>query len=149
MKITAIDTCVLTVPTPKPMSSEFPHHKLTVAQITTDEGLSGLGYSLGGEVSIHPPAKVKAPKTSAPIALKVLSGIVVDAAADTFKTIEGNTNDDGSHEGYEVCARVRGYAGIDVVVMEAPLLKRERQGSGDCGTAVTIGRPRWVPALTR
>jgi peptidoglycan hydrolase-like protein with peptidoglycan-binding domain len=45
------------------------------------------------------------------------TGIVVDAAADTFKTIEGNTNDDGSYEGYEVCARVRGYAGIDFVVM--------------------------------
>jgi hypothetical protein len=70
------------------------------------------------------------------------TGIVVDAAADTFKTIEGNTNDDGSHEGYEVCARVRGYAGIDVVVMEAPLLKRERQGSGDCGTAA---RPPRLP----
>jgi hypothetical protein len=42
---------------------------------------------------------------------------VVDAAADTFKTIEGNTNDDGSYEGYEVRVRVRGYAGIDFVVM--------------------------------
>jgi len=46
MKITAIDACVLTVPTPKPMSSEFPHHKLAVAEIATDEGLRGLGYSL-------------------------------------------------------------------------------------------------------
>src|SRR3954468_18702138 len=46
MKITAIDTCVLTVPTPKPMSSEFAHHKLVVAEIATDEGLRGLGYSL-------------------------------------------------------------------------------------------------------
>ena len=46
MKITAIDTCVLTVPTPRPMSLEFPHHKLVVADIATDEGLRGLGYSL-------------------------------------------------------------------------------------------------------
>ena len=46
MKITAIETCLLTVPTPKPMSLEFPHHKLVVADITSDAGLKGLGYSL-------------------------------------------------------------------------------------------------------
>ena len=46
MKITGIETCVLTVPTSKQMALEFPHHKLVVAMIATDEGLSGLGYSL-------------------------------------------------------------------------------------------------------
>src|SRR6187401_2269698 len=46
MKITSIESCVLTVPTSKQMALEFPHHKLVVAQITTDEGLQGLGYSL-------------------------------------------------------------------------------------------------------
>jgi L-alanine-DL-glutamate epimerase-like enolase superfamily enzyme len=46
MKITSIDTCLLTVPTPRPMSLEFAHHKLVVADIATDEGLRGLGYSL-------------------------------------------------------------------------------------------------------
>jgi L-alanine-DL-glutamate epimerase-like enolase superfamily enzyme len=46
MKITRIETCVLTVPTPKPMALEFQHHKLVVAEIVTDEGLRGLGYSL-------------------------------------------------------------------------------------------------------
>lgn len=34
---------------------------------------------------------------------------------DGFDTIEGNTNDDGSRDGYEVCARVRGYAGKDFI----------------------------------
>jgi L-alanine-DL-glutamate epimerase-like enolase superfamily enzyme len=46
MKITAIESCVLTVPCPRPMSLEFPHHKLVVAQIATDQGLNGLGYCL-------------------------------------------------------------------------------------------------------
>src|SRR5919109_2734722 len=46
MKVTAIDSCVLTVPTPKPMALQYPQHKLVVAQISTDEGLRGLGYSL-------------------------------------------------------------------------------------------------------
>src|SRR5687767_11662441 len=46
MKITAIDTCLLTVPTRKPVALEFPTHKLVVAEIATDEGLRGLGYSL-------------------------------------------------------------------------------------------------------
>jgi L-alanine-DL-glutamate epimerase-like enolase superfamily enzyme len=46
MKITAIETCVLTVPTSKQMALEFPHHKLVVAEISTDQGIKGLGYSL-------------------------------------------------------------------------------------------------------
>src|SRR5574338_886000 len=57
MKITAIDTCVLTVPTPKPMALQYPHHKLVIAQISTDEGIRGLGYSLsfngGGAEAVH------------------------------------------------------------------------------------------------
>jgi len=56
MKITAIDTCVLTVPTSKPMALEFPHHRLVLAQVRTDQGLTGLGYSLvfggGGAASV-------------------------------------------------------------------------------------------------
>jgi L-alanine-DL-glutamate epimerase-like enolase superfamily enzyme len=46
MKITSIETCLLTVPTPRPMSTEFPHHKFVVADIATDEGPRGHGYSL-------------------------------------------------------------------------------------------------------
>src|SRR3954465_6864296 len=65
MKITAIDTCVLTVPTPKPMALQYPHHKMVVAQIATDEGVRGLGYSLvfngggagGGRPYPDPPPK--------------------------------------------------------------------------------------------
>src|SRR5258706_4699528 len=57
MKITSIDTALLTVPTPKPMALQYPHHKLVVAQISTDEGLRGLGYSLsfngGGAEAVH------------------------------------------------------------------------------------------------
>jgi len=57
MKITAIDTSLLTVPTPKPMALQYPQHKLVVAQIATDEGLRGLGYSLvfngGGAEAVH------------------------------------------------------------------------------------------------
>jgi hypothetical protein len=35
------------------------------------------------------------------------TGIVEYVVGDTIHTIEGNTNDDGSREGYEVCRRVR------------------------------------------
>jgi L-alanine-DL-glutamate epimerase-like enolase superfamily enzyme len=56
MKISAIESCILTVPTSKQMALEFPHHRLVVAQIATDEGLQGLGYSLvfggGGAESV-------------------------------------------------------------------------------------------------
>src|SRR3954464_14771386 len=57
MKITAVDTCVLTVPTRHQMALQFPHHKLVVAQISTDDGPQGLGYSLvfngGGADAVH------------------------------------------------------------------------------------------------
>jgi len=46
MKITAIDSFVLRIPTPKPVGLEFPEHRLVFAQLHTDEGLTGLGYSL-------------------------------------------------------------------------------------------------------
>jgi hypothetical protein len=47
----------------------------------------------------------------------VHTGIVVKAERDFFTTIEGNTNDEGSREGFEVCARVRGYEKKDFIPM--------------------------------
>ena len=46
MKIRAIESFVLSVPTPQPIALEYPEHRLVVASIETDEGPSGLGYSL-------------------------------------------------------------------------------------------------------
>src|SRR5262249_27421711 len=46
MKITAIDTYVLRVPTRSPTPPEFADHRLVVADIRTDDGPTGLGYSL-------------------------------------------------------------------------------------------------------
>ncbi len=43
------------------------------------------------------------------------TGIVAEFLAATFKTIEGNTNDAGDREGYEVCERIRGYPNKDFV----------------------------------
>ena len=45
------------------------------------------------------------------------TGIVVRAEADVFQTIEGNTNDDGSREGYEVCAQTRAYKAKDFILL--------------------------------
>lgn len=42
-------------------------------------------------------------------------GIVISKNVETFKTIEGNTNDDGSREGYEVCSRTRGINKMDFI----------------------------------
>jgi len=46
MKVTAIESMILRVPTPKPIALDYPEHRLVVAEIRTDEGLTGLGYSL-------------------------------------------------------------------------------------------------------
>ncbi|WJI61912.1 hypothetical protein NLY43_25405 [Mesorhizobium sp. C416B] len=43
-------------------------------------------------------------------------GIVSDAGDTTFNTCEGNSNDNGSSNGYEALERVRNYAGKDFVV---------------------------------
>jgi hypothetical protein len=43
------------------------------------------------------------------------TGIAVAFHDDYFETIEGNTNDSGDREGYEVCRRIRGYDGKDFV----------------------------------
>src|SRR3989441_6246629 len=43
MKITAIESFLLRIPTPHPIALEFAEHKLVIANIQTDEGLAGLG----------------------------------------------------------------------------------------------------------
>ena len=43
------------------------------------------------------------------------TGIVFSLSEETFESIEGNTNDSGDREGYEVCKRIRSYGGKDFV----------------------------------
>lgn len=45
------------------------------------------------------------------------AGIVEKADELDFQTIEGNTNDAGDREGYEVCSRSRGYGHKDFILM--------------------------------
>ena len=45
------------------------------------------------------------------------TGIVTEVGDGWFRTIEGNTNDEGSREGYEACARTRGFKGRDFVCL--------------------------------
>lgn len=45
------------------------------------------------------------------------TGIVVGMAKGAVTTIEGNTNDSGSREGFEVCKRVRATTVLDFVVL--------------------------------
>jgi len=47
----------------------------------------------------------------------VHTGIVLRAREDVFETIEGNTNDQGSREGFEVCQRIRGYTQKDFILV--------------------------------
>jgi hypothetical protein len=44
------------------------------------------------------------------------TGIVTEAYDGGFDTIEGNTNDSGDREGFEVCARMRTFAGKDFIL---------------------------------
>jgi L-alanine-DL-glutamate epimerase-like enolase superfamily enzyme len=57
VKIAAIDSFILRIPTRKPIALDFPVHSLVVAVIHTDAGLDGLGYTLvfggGGDEAVH------------------------------------------------------------------------------------------------
>ena len=44
-------------------------------------------------------------------------GIVTATELDSIATIEGNTNDTGSADGYEVCRRTRGYTKKDFILL--------------------------------
>src|SRR2546427_4785232 len=46
MKIPAIDTFTLRIPTQKPIALDLPEHRLVVTRVRSDAGLDGLGYSL-------------------------------------------------------------------------------------------------------
>lgn len=45
------------------------------------------------------------------------TGICTAFHDETFETIEGNSNDEGSREGHELCARVRGYRKKDFILV--------------------------------
>ena len=46
-------------------------------------------------------------------------GIVTARTTTTFRTVEGNTNDEGSANGHEVAERTRAYAGRDFILLHA------------------------------
>ncbi len=45
------------------------------------------------------------------------TGIVTESNPQYFFTVEGNTNDEGDREGYEVCSRRQGYVGRDFILI--------------------------------
>jgi hypothetical protein len=45
----------------------------------------------------------------------VHTGLVVGVRDDTYETIEGNTNDSGDPDGYEVCRRTRAIRNVDFI----------------------------------
>lgn len=45
------------------------------------------------------------------------TGFSFEGARETFSTIEGNTNDEGSNNGYEVCQRIRAIGSKDFIRM--------------------------------
>jgi Putative peptidoglycan binding domain len=44
------------------------------------------------------------------------TGIVIEMYPNYCVTIEGNTNDEGSREGYEVCKRTRAFGSLDFII---------------------------------
>src|SRR5262245_64444374 len=46
MKVTSIESTVLSIPTVKPVALEFTEHRIVAAVLHTDAGIDGLGYTL-------------------------------------------------------------------------------------------------------
>jgi hypothetical protein len=99
---------------PTPFKRTFSCDILASQAIATERFISGRDI-----------AKGKVQKSSLPVGCFFLNrrtdndwnhtGIVIAFHDDHFETIEGNTNDAGDREGYEVCQRIRGYEGKDFV----------------------------------
>lgn len=68
------------------------------------------------------------------------TGFVIRFGAESFDTIEGNTNDEGSREGYEVCARARGYGKRDFISL-AGWRTTTKAGASGSGAEVIISVP--------
>lgn len=45
------------------------------------------------------------------------TGFTMGFGREVMETLEGNTNDEGSREGYEVCERIRSYASKDLILL--------------------------------
>ena len=45
------------------------------------------------------------------------TGFITGGDGTVFRTIEGNTNDEGSREGFEVCARIRACSKVNVIAL--------------------------------
>lgn len=46
------------------------------------------------------------------------TGFAMRFDSEVMDTLEGNTNDEGSREGYEVCARIRSFSRKDLIVLD-------------------------------
>lgn len=57
------------------------------------------------------------------------TGIIVSASERELRTIEGNSNDEGSREGLEVCLRSRGYSRVDIALCDARSAVQELHGT--------------------
>jgi hypothetical protein len=86
--------------------------------------LLAAGAKRRGRFLANPPAGKRSQVTPGSIFLVrrtksdwIHTGIVVRVEAEFFTTIEGNTNDSGSREGYEVCKRTRGYRNKDFILI--------------------------------
>ncbi|MCY4451865.1 MAG: peptidoglycan-binding domain-containing protein [Immundisolibacterales bacterium] len=95
--------------------------RVGVDQLVRDAKADGRfldGDALGADERVErvPPGALFVVRGKAP-ADWVHVGIVAEAGPEAFATVEGNTNDHGAREGIEVCARSRGCAGKDFLLL--------------------------------
>lgn len=86
----------------------------TMAALAKDKEIFLAGSKSGDKSKLPPGAIFLNRRTSTDW---VHTGIVIQPGKEIFHTIEGNTNDEGSREGYEVCQRIRGYKKKDFILI--------------------------------
>ena len=108
---------------PMPVPASFSCDVLATAAKANGRFLAGSGGAAPAEVA--PGSLFLVRRTAADW---VHVGIVVEALKDHMTTIEGNTNDGGSPEGYEVCRRIRGYEKKDFILVSEGAAKKVPRG---------------------
>jgi len=98
---------------------------MPIAGSVSCDTLAGQGRAAGRFVSEQDLKRGKVQRSEMPTASLFLVrrtdsdwthvGLVTAFDKDVVQTIEGNTNDEGSREGYEVCKRTRGYGAKDFI----------------------------------
>jgi hypothetical protein len=110
----ALEQAAFTLGVKPPIASSASCDVLALAAQATGRFVKGAGLTPADRPTVVKPGSFFLVRAAPRDWIHV--GIVVEARGDAFRTAEGNTNDEGSENGYEAVQRVRGYKDKDFII---------------------------------